>query len=210
MTETTQTPENAQPQPAPAPKHWAEDRVAELTAKKYALEEENRQLKAKIPVEQKITLTPEELNAVVARQSATLNFNDASNAVFANGTKEYDDFQPTLQSLHGLGNFGADVIKATFEVEKETGVPAHKIIYALGKDSAKAKEILSKSPLAVATALTKFASNMEVPKPKKQSSAPDPISPVADTPSIDGATGGDSKDIAKWMDWRNKNKKTRR
>lgn len=215
MTEQTQTAENnqttVQQPPAPAPRHWAEDRVSELTALKYKLEEENRQLKAKLPEEKKITLTPEELKAVVAQQSDTISFNKASNEVFEKGTKEFEDFEPTLQSLHGIGNFGPGIIQATFEIEKELGVPAHKIIYALGKDSAKAKEILGKSPIAAAAALSKFATGLgEAPKPKKQSAAPAPITPVADTPTVDGATDPETKDIAQWMEWRNKNKKSRR
>jgi hypothetical protein len=115
---------------------------------KYKLEEENRQLKAKIPEEKKITLTPDELQAVVSQQSANLAFNKDSNAVFEKGSKEFDDFQPTLQGLHGVGNFGPNIIQAVFEAEKELGVPAHKIIYSLGKDLVKAKEILGKSPIA--------------------------------------------------------------
>lgn len=215
MTDTTQTSEIPQiPAPAqsqaPAPRHWAEDRVSELTALKYKLEEENRQLKERIPQEKKITLTPQELQAVVAQQSENISFNKDSNAVFEKGVKEFEDFQPTLQALHGVGNFGPATIQATFEIERELGVPAHKIIYELGKNPAKAKEILGKSPIAAAAALSKFASGIGETKPKKQSSAPDPITPVADTPTVDGSADPANMDTARWMEWRTKNKKSRR
>lgn len=74
------------------------------------------------------------------------------------------------------------------------------LAYYLGKNPAIAAKVAGMSPLAAARELGRIESTLSAPK--KMSSAPDPIKPIAGKHS-EAVTDPNKLDIDEWMKWRN-------
>lgn len=195
---TTQTPAPVQE------KHWAEERVAALTAQKKALEAENDTLRRAIPVEQKIELTPAQLEYVSLQKAEILDFNKECNKIHDAGEAKYGDFKATLANLNPFGGLNRPIAEAVMVLDNP-----HEVLYQLGKNTEEAGKILALPLTKQGAALAKFALGLEAKAPKV-SKAPEPISPVVGNANTENSDDPEQMSMAKWIEHREKTRKTRR
>lgn len=213
-TPPTPTPPATPPAVTPAPKPeekqpWYLERIDTLTRKNYELaaqvEQKQTPPPAATPPAGK-TYTQAELDQLSNQKAVQLvdvnSFNNACNKVYADGVAAHPDFQAKLHMVNTLsgGIMSRDLIEAAMEAGN-----AEEILYELGSKPDVAQEILALSPAKMAVRLARLAGELKAPPQKKQSGAPDPI-----TPRVKGETvtelALDSPELSTkdWMERRNK------
>jgi hypothetical protein len=123
-------------------------------------------------------------------------FNNQCNKVYAEGKKEFANFDEAVENLQmvGMNREFLDVVS--------TSDVGHKILNYLGNDLEKAEAIANMHPMQMARELTKLEAKFSS-KQKQLSRAPVPIKPLSTT----GSSGNVSADnTAAWIAQRNKQK----
>lgn len=180
---------------------WFQKRIGELTREKYEARraaedaqrdaEQVRQYLAQIqqgdqtqqPAVDVRTLAQQEAARMIAEQ----RFNESCNKVYAEGAKEFDDFDASIRNLQMVG------VNRDFLELAATSDAGHKLLHHLGSDLDEAARILALSPVQMAREMTKLELKLGQPVAKPVSNAPAPITPIA------GAKGG-SKDPSEMTD----------
>lgn len=189
---------------------WAETRAREAAeARAQLAEEQLRQLRALAEGQEPGVPQPRANGGLSeeARIQAGVNealFNQRCNSV-ANlaRAKHGDDFTSSLSALQTAsgGRIPRDFVNVALEVGGEEG--AGELILALGKDISKADEILRKTPLQQAVALTAMLSEVKRGAPAKEvSKTPAPLRPAVGGTgnTAPGASSPNSKQsIEDWM-----------
>ena len=191
-TTTEQTQEQqAQTQETPEDKAkkepWFQKRIGELTREKYEARraaedaqkeaEQYRQYVAQIqqgdqaqqPGVDVRTLAQQEAARMVAEQ----RFNESCNKVYAEGAKEFPNFDAAVRNLQMVG------VNRDFLELATTSDAGAKLINYLGTDLDEAARITSLPPVQMARELTKLEMKLSQPVAKPVSKAPAPISPIA-------------------------------
>lgn len=219
-------PDEAKPEDKPAPKKdWRDDRLRQQTARIAAeakraddLARRLEALEAKQPkpdpteappaaaprTEQDFQRAVQQEATRVAEQQA---FVSECNKVAEAGTKEFNDFHPTLKTLwdatDGLDANGGmtPIAVALVEAAMETDKP-HAVLYHLGQNPDEAIRIAAmKSDAKRGAALAKVAAALSAPPaPKPVSKAPAPIEPVSGAARAEVGPQG-PKEIGAWMKW---------
>lgn len=197
----TQQANAEQPKTEETPKRdpWYLRRIDEVTKARREAERERDALRAL--VEQRGS-TPEQPPAqatpdpyVLAQQIAQEQaLNEAANRTYAAGKAEFgNDFDTAVQTLRQV----SDLSKRPDFLEAVTALPnAHAVYHHLGTNPDEAAHILSLTPVKMAIELASVAA--KVGRPKANSKAPAPISPVGRTaaPSSDLS---DDLSTAEWI-----------
>lgn len=145
---------------------------------------------------------------MVREQQEGASLNSKIAAINEAGSKAYgDDFEKSVQNLQMAGVGGSDFLKVLASVEG-----AEKVVTFLGKTENldEAMRIATLDPVQMAVELMKMSPKAAKALSKQVSKAP---APPAET--IDGRvgdTGGepDPSNTKAWMEWRAKNKRSRR
>ena len=166
---------------------WFQKRIGELTREKYEARraadeaqqqaEKYRQYVAQIQQGEQAqqpgvdvrTLAQQEASRMIAEQ----RFNESCNKVYAEGAKEFKDFDQAVANLHMVG------ANRDFLELAATSDAGAKLLHHLGSDLDEAARILSLSPVQMARELTKLEIKLAQPVAKPVSKAPAPISPIA-------------------------------
>lgn len=200
-TTTVPTDEDA---PKVTPK-WAQDRINELTAKRYAEERrasaaEDRarvaeELLAKVgtqpnqqsapkanepaPTEQEIERRAQQLASQMAQQQV---FNDTCNRIADAGAKEFKDWKEALGNLTMVGAIGDGTTPDFLETAIELKSP-QKVLHYLGTNLDEAKRITEMPPKKMALEMARLEAALNAPPQAAPlppvSNAPAPIIPVA-------------------------------
>lgn len=173
--------------PAPKPKDWKDERLAQKTAQLAAVRAELAAAQAKAAGEKSLDPVADfdaRVNEAATRQAAALaaraSFNDKCNAAAQAGRTAFGEkaFNESLAELVGLvdltdpqAQLGYNEFLAS---ALETG-EAPKIIFELGRDPEQAMKILAMSPRKMTIELAKLAGAGKV---ANVSSAPRPITPI--------------------------------
>lgn len=166
---------------------WFQKRIGELTREKYearrAAEEANQQAEqyrlylaqiqqgdqtAQQPNVDVRTLAQQEATKMVAEQ----RFNESCNKVYAEGAKEFPDFDAAIRNLQMVG------VNRDFLELATTADAGAKLLHHLGSDLDEAARILSLPPVQMARELTKLEIKLGQPAAKPVSKAPEPIKPL--------------------------------
>ncbi len=130
-------------------------------------------------------------------------FNKACNDIAEAGKSEFNDFDDALKNFSMLGGIPTPMLETLTEMPN-----AHKVLRAIGKDPELAEKVLKMTPMKMAMELARIESGLEKPAmPKPVSTAPKPIIPIDS-----GARGEEDPEkmsTAQWIQWREKNKKSR-
>lgn len=187
-TEQAQEAEQTQETPEEKAKKepWFQKRIGELTREKYearrAAEEAQQQAEqyrqyvaqiqqgeqAQQPGVDVRTLAQQEATRMVAEQ----RFNESCNKVYAEGAKEFPDFDAAVRNLQMVG-----VTRDFLELAATSDAGA-KLIHHLGTDLDEAARITSLPPVQMARELTKLEYKLNQPQAKPVSKAPAPIKPI--------------------------------
>jgi hypothetical protein len=205
--EAAKTPEAAKP----PTRHWAEDRVAKLTAQ--LRETQEKLLAAQTSTTQPDAAREAEINALANQRAqelaATAKFNSDCDAAAQIGRKEFPDFEARIGELRRLVTPGDPTSSAAqvalVQAALQTG-EAHRVLHRLGGDLNEAARIMALPPMAMAVEIAKVALRdpviVDPPLPK-------PITPVGarGAPhteiSPDDPERGEKLSIADWMARRN-------
>jgi hypothetical protein len=195
----------------------AEKRIAELTREKYEARnradqaaKEAQELRATLEYmaqvggedqgEQGYYQDPAQIQYLIQQQAIQMQqeqvFNNQCNKVYAEGKKEFANFDEAVGNLQmvGMNREFLDVVS--------TSDVGHKILNYLGNDLEKAEEIANMHPMQMARELTRLEAKFSS-KTKQLSKAPAPIKPLSTT----GSSGNVSADnTAAWIAQRNKQK----
>lgn len=189
------TEEPAQPKREP----WFNRRIDELTKARREAERERDALRSMIeqgatpqtPAPSAPAADPWVLAKKIANQQA---LNDAANATYQAGKAEFGvDFDEAVSTLRQV----TDLSQHTDFLEAVTALPnAAQVYHHLGKNPDEAAHVLSLSPVKMAIALAQVAA--KVGRPKPQSKAPAPITPVGKSAAPSSAISDDLP-VAEWM-----------
>ena len=204
-TETVETPVDVPETPetpaaapvAPEQPKWVERRLSQMAAKRRELElqlEEARKENARILAARTTPADPSatppatstdpadfeaRVNKVAAERAVEAKFLEDCKAVHASGTKAYPDFVAALQNFANVdeGGLATPQGRALIEAALATDDPAG-VLYTLGKDVDKAGEFFdyAANPVKLGVQIAKLASSLK--KPKAESKAPKPITPI--------------------------------
>jgi hypothetical protein len=230
------TPAPTEPSPSDAPKDkpvdtsWVPRRISEITAARRAaearaaeLEAENQRLRAAAqatastdgttaaaPANQQSVeqLAKAYAERMVNEQRAQETLNQGIARINEAGAKEYgDDFEKSVQNLQMAGVGGPDFLRVLTNIPK-----AEAVVTWLGKPENlnDAMRFASMDPIQMGIELTKLSTKASKDLGKQISKAPPPTTTIDGRSTGDDAVEPDPKDTKKWMEWRNKNRKTRR
>lgn len=113
--------------------------------------------------------------AQAARQQEAQATEQAVMDMISDGMAKYADFDQVVRRPHEQG--GPKITAAMAEMLADSDWGAD-VAYALGKNPALSAEIAAMSPTAQARAIGRLEAQVSAPKPKKVTSAPDPVNPV--------------------------------
>lgn len=193
--------------PKTTPK-WAQDRINELTAKRYeaerataaaaaratAAETRAAELLAQIakptdPNTPAPVVKPAESDAEIERrvseramQIAQQNrFNEACNTVAESGKQEFKNWDDIIKNLGLVGAIGQNVAPDFLETAIELKNP-HKVLHYLGTNLDEAEKIVKSSPKKMALEMARVEAILNAPPPAPSlppvSNAPAPVIPV--------------------------------
>lgn len=191
----------------PPPEDWRVRRIAELTGQgskyKQRIAELEQQIAAsavkETPAGQKgRTYTDAEFQSAVREHASNLSavelFDAKCNDTAQKGMKTYSDFQQKLDTLKAATVLDPVFLEQAWEIGN-----AHDILYTLGKDPARAQEIMAMKPTARAVALAKMTIELDkAPKVPSISAAPPP-----NPTSVGAISGGTTplEGITNMDDW---------
>lgn len=190
---------------------WAERRINQLTAEKH---EERRQKEAALALlaeqnksageeSQNKPLTQADITALAKQEAAKMlqqqSFNQACDAAYYAGNKEYTDFNEKVGTLSALGALTPQFLSVVTESEN-----SHKVLYHLGANPEEAERILSLPLTKQARELAKIETNLSKPATpaKPISNAPDPITPVGGNSAGSGSKDPANMSDEEYMAWR--------
>ena len=219
--DTDEDTENEEPEHEGKKPTRAEKRIAELTREKYEARNraeqaarEAQELRATLEYmaqagavddqgDQGYYQDPAQIQYLIQQQAIQMQqeqvFNHQCNKVYAEGKKEFANFDEAVGNLQmvGMNREFLDVVS--------TSDVGHKILNYLGNDLEKAEEIANMHPMQMARELTKLEAKFSS-KTKQLSKAPAPIKPLSTT----GSSGNVSADnTAAWIAQRIKQKRGR-
>lgn len=233
-TEAAQQPSEATPEVSaeaqkPADTSWVPRRISEITAARRAAEARAAELEAEVQRlraaqvsapsgdEQPIARQPAESVDQLARAYAERmrtqereqeSLNQGIARINEAGTKEFgDEFEKSVQNLQMAGVGGPDFLKVLTNIPK-----AEAVVTWLGKSENlnEAMRMATMDPVQMGIELTKLSSKAAKDLGKQISKAPEPIKPLDTNASGGDGAEPDPKDTARWMEWRNKTRKSRR
>jgi hypothetical protein len=208
---------------------WVPRRISEITAARRAaearaaeLEAENQRLRAAqaatstdgttaaAPANQQSVeqLAKAYAERMVNEQRAQETLNQGIARINEAGAKEYgDEFEKSVQNLQMAGVGGPDFLRVLTNIPKPEAV-----VTWLGKPENlnDAMRFASMDPIQMGIELTKLSTKASKDLSKQISKAPPPTTTIDGRSTGDDAVEPDPKDTKKWMEWRNKNRKTRR
>lgn len=175
-----QNDDGEQDQERPKHKPWYQQRIDELTRARreaerraealQAMYEQGNQQEHSQNQAQTQQQDPREIAKAIAAQE---RLTEAANRTYEAGKAEYPDFDRAVQQMTQV----ADLSQRTDFLEAVTSLPnAHKVYHHLGTNPDEAAHILSLPPMKMAMALADVSAR--VGKPRAQSKAPAPISPI--------------------------------
>lgn len=190
---------------------WFQKRIGELTREKY--EARRAEAEAKQVTEQYkayleqlqqgqapqakpevdvMTLAEQKAAQLVAERT----FNEQCNKVYADGAKEFPDFDAAVRNLQMVG------VNRDFLELAASSDAGHKVLHHLGTDLDEAARILSLPPVQMARELTRLEIKLAQPQAKPVSKAPAPVKPIGSG----GAPEGLRDDLPpdEWLKRRNK------
>lgn len=198
---TDQQPTETQDPQQPKRQPWYERRIDEVTRARREAERERDALRAMIERQasqpdqaaqaQPQAADPYELAKQIAHQQT---LNEAANRTYEAGKAEFGaDFDAAVSTLQQV----TDLSKRTDFLEAVTALPnAHAVYHHLGKNPDEAAHVLALPPVKMAIELANMSA--KVGRPKAQSKAPAPITPLgrSATPSADLS---DDLSTAEWI-----------
>ena len=128
---------------------------------------------------------------------------DACNAVYGTGTSKYKDFDAAVKNFEMMGGPSPGFLHVIMELGPEAGA---KVYYDLGKDPAKASNVLAMTPVKMAVEMAKIAA--APPKIAAVSKAPAPIDPLTSSRARANAEP-DAKDTLAYAAWFRKQRSAR-
>lgn len=135
-----------------------------------------------------------EATAQTQRQEAVKTKKAAFEANLDGKRANFEDFEDVA---YGHNFMDLDLAEQIFEMKK-----GPEVAYHLGSNLDEAERIFSLTPVQRARELTKLEFQVEALKPKKVSDAPDPISPLGNSETVQ--TDPDKMTADEWRAWRNK------
>lgn len=197
--QTPETPvESTEEHKEEAPKRdpWYLRRIDEVTKARREAERERDALRAMLDAGKTTPETPQQLPDVqrLAEQIAEqTRLTEASNRVYEQGKSAHPDFDVAVRQIVQV----ADLSQRPDFIEAVTSLPnAPEVYYFLGKNPDEAAHVLSLTPVKMAIELAKVSA--QVGRPKAQSKAPAPISPVGKS-AAPSADLSDDLPIDEWM-----------
>jgi hypothetical protein len=206
---------------------WVPKRISEITAARRAAEQRAADLEAEVarlraaqtsaPVEgQQQQTAPPDIDKLarsyaermVRDQTEVQTMNQRIESINAAGAKEFgDDYEKSVQNLGMAGIGGPDFLKVLTNIDG-----AEKVVTWLGKNENinEAMRIASMDPIQMGIELTKLSPKAAKALGKQISKAPPPVEPVGGGGGSSDGAAPDPKDTKAWMEWRNKNRKSRR
>ena len=188
---------------------WFQKRISEVTREKY---EAKRQAEDSAAQVQHLTeqlarfhsgdtsgdidvqaMARQEANRIVAERS----FDEKCNKVYADGMKDFPDFNEAVRNLQMVG-----VNKQFLELATDSDAGA-KLLHHLAQDLDEASRIAALSPVQMARELTRLEMKLSTPTAKPVSKAPEPINPIG-RGKVSEAGLSDDIPIEEWMRRRNK------
>lgn len=190
-----------------ASEDWRDKRLAALTAKTRALEQQLAEAKA-APQAEANPNHEAEVRAEAQRLRQVEEFNAACNKAVEDGRAEFPDFDAQVSNLKRVVDTTDPASQASYnqmlDAMLSTG-EAPKLIYELGRDLNEANRIMGLTPARMGVELAKLASKTPAPV----TNAPKPISPIgqrgASHTQIDprDTSRADQLSTAEWMARRN-------
>jgi hypothetical protein len=206
-TEQTQEQQETDAQQTEAQKKepWFQKRINEQTRKYYEAERRAQELQHRLAhYEQRQIQPPEQqqqpvdINTLAEHRAAQLlaerSFNEACNKVYAEGSKEYQNFDAAVGNLQLVG-----VHREFLEAATSTDA-GHKILHHLGQmeNLAEAERILKLPPVQMGRELARLESRLNQPVAKPVSKAPAPIKPIGTGGATESGLSDDLP-IEEWM-----------
>lgn len=191
---------------------WAQDRINELTAKRYEAERRAQQLEeeknAAVQLLDQLKTAPQPTPANTApaaqpglteqeverraqekamQMAQQLEFNKTCNAIAATGEKEYKDWGTAMHNLTMVGALGQGASSEFLETVIELEAP-QQVLHYLGTNLDQAKRIAEMSPKKMALEMARLEATLRAPAPLPPmppvSNAPAPIIPVGGAAKI--------------------------
>lgn len=173
----------AQPEAHEPPK-WAQRRIDQLTREKHEERRQREALEARLaqagpsteapPAEQFTQADIDARAAQIADQRISqARFDDACNAAYQAGKKEFPDFDKALSNFGLLGGLSREFLDAVTDLPD-----GHKVMYALGNNPDEASRILALPPLKMAVEIARLAEKASKSPATPVSKAPAPITPI--------------------------------
>lgn len=201
-----ETPEST-PEPEPKREPWYQKRIDELTKARREAERRAEALEA-IVNQGKTTETPKLTTAdpvqLAKEIAANERLNDAANRTYEAGKAAHPDFDQAVQQMAQI----TDLSQRKDFLEAVTSLPnAHDVYYHLGKNPDEAAHVLSLPPVRMAIEIANISA--KVGRPKPQSKAPAPVTPIKPA-SIPSGELSDDLPLDEWMRRRNEAKSKKR
>lgn len=226
-------PADVTPAPAAPDTSWVPRRISEITAARRAAEQRAAEAEAEAQrLREQLAARPADPAAapvthgtapsqadfdrlVQARAESIANqrtqestLNQRITAINDAGLKEYgEDFDKATQNLNMAGIGGPDFLKVLTNIPK-----AAALVTWLGKTENlnEAMRIASLDPVAMGIELTQMSTKAAKELGKQISKAPPPIDSVTGNGAGADSVEPDPKNTKAWMEWRSKNRKSRR
>ncbi len=208
----TEPQEPAQPKREP----WFQRRIDELTRQKRDSERREAALQAMLeaqrggqpaqpqPGAQPATGQQPDPYQLAEQIARTQSLNEAANRTYEAGKAAHQDFDAAVAGMRQV----ADLSERRDFLEAVTALPnAHDVFYHLGKDLDQAAHVLSLPPVKMAIELATMSAQLGRPKP--QSKAPAPISPVGASATPSSGLSDDLP-MSEWLARREKQLEGRR
>lgn len=168
---------------------WFQKRIDAITRDKYEAKREIEALRAQLARIQSGEAAPapaDDVQTLVQKEAARLvaerTFDETCNKVYADGVKEFKDFDNAVSNLQLVG-VGRDFLELA-----TTSDAGAKLLHHLGSHLDEAERIASLPPVQMARELTRLEFKLtQKPGPKPVSNAPAPIAPISGSK---GGTGG--------------------
>jgi hypothetical protein len=207
---------------------WVPKRISEITAARRAAEARAAELEAELnriraaqqsggetqQTHQSPNQNVEELARAYAQrlrneEKANESLNSGIARINEAGAKEFgDEFEKATQNLNMAGVGGVDFLKVLTSIDG-----AEKLVTYLGKNENidEAMRISSLDPVQMGIEMMKLAPKAAKALSKQVSKAPPPVQTVdGGGSSASDSIEPDPSDTKKWVEWRNKSRKSRR
>jgi hypothetical protein len=208
-----------QQEPKQEPPDWVMRRMAEITAKRRAAEEEaarwremyERSQTATPPADDGVSVPPQNVDQLARAYAENMRAQERERERLAQiesaGRKEFGaDFDSAVQNLNAAGVGGPEFLKVIAEIPD-----AQKVVAWLGKHDnlGEAIRISGLNPIQMGIELTKLAGKASKDLTKQVSKAPPPVQHIEG-----GSSASDQVEPAvgskEWFKWRNENARKRR